>query len=266
MGAVFAIYAALPLVALSALPVHRDASGHYSTLLGTSEAHGGYAGDPVLGIVKHLHLGALQSAGEVYVGLLATTILFIATNAGIIGASRLVYSMGLHRQVPDRLSRLHPRFSTPWVGILLFGGIACLTIIPGKAEFLGNMYAFGAMLSFSMAHLSVIRLRVKDPGRARPYRGPGTIRAGRLELPAFAVFGLLGTGLAFVVVTILHLAVAVAGVIWLSLGIALYVSYRRQHGLDLSSTARAERPERPPEFAAIEYRTATAALTRSTST
>src|SRR5205807_1352177 len=91
----------------------RDAGGHYSTLLGTSESHGGFAGDPVLGIVKHLHLGPLQGAGELYVGLLAATILFIATNAGIIGASRLVYSMGLHRQVPDRLSRLHPRYSTP---------------------------------------------------------------------------------------------------------------------------------------------------------
>src|SRR5438128_3320928 len=254
--AVFAIYAALPLVALSALPVHHLAGGHYATLLGTSEAHGGFAGDPVLGIVKHLHLGALQAGGEIYVGLLAATILFIATNAGIIGASRLVYSMGLHRQVPDRLSRLHPRFSTPWVGILVFGGIACLTIIPGKAEFLGNMYAFGAMLSFSMAHLSVIRLRVKDPGRPRPYRGPGTIRAAGPELPAFAVLGLLGTGLAFVVVTILHLSVTVAGVAWLALGIALYVSYRRQHGLDLSSTTRAERPERPPEFAEFDYRTA----------
>src|SRR5256885_4847300 len=72
--AVFAIYAALPLVALSALPVERDASGHYSTLLGTSEAHGGFAGDPVLGIVKHLHLGPLQGAGGIYVGLLAATI------------------------------------------------------------------------------------------------------------------------------------------------------------------------------------------------
>ena len=132
--AVFAIYAALPMVALSALPVHRLPDGHYTTLLGTSEAHGGFAGDPVLGIVKHLHLGPLQSAGEIYVGLLAATILFIAANAGIIGVSRLVYSMGLHRQVPDRLSRLHPRFSTPWIGILLFGGVACLTIIPGQGR------------------------------------------------------------------------------------------------------------------------------------
>jgi APA family basic amino acid/polyamine antiporter len=254
--AVFAIYAALPMVALSALPVHRLADGHYATLLGTSEAHGGFAGDPVLGIVKHLHLGPLQGVGEIYVGLLAATILFIAANAGIIGASRLVYSMGLHRQVPDRLSRLHPRFSTPWMGILLFGGVACATMIPGKAEFLGNMYAFGAMLSFTMAHLSVIRLRVKQPDRPRPYRGPGTVRIAGRELPLFALLGVLGTGLAFVTVTILHADVAAAGVAWLALGMGLYLVYRRQQGLDLRTTTRAPRHERPPHFEELEYRTA----------
>jgi APA family basic amino acid/polyamine antiporter len=254
--AVFAIYAALPMVALSALPVHRQPDGHYSTLLGTSEAHGGFAGDPVLGIVKHLHLGPLQAAGEVYVGLLAATILLIATNAGIIGASRLIYSMGLHRQVPDRLSRLHPRFSTPWIGILLFGAVACLTIIPGKAEFLGNMYAFGAMLSFTIAHLSVIRLRVKEPDRPRPYRGPGTLRVAGRELPLFALLGILGTGLAFVTVTLLHLDVAVAGVLWLVLGMLVYVLYRRRHGLDLRTTTRAPRHERPTDFEELEYKTA----------
>jgi len=254
--AVFAIYAALPMVALSALPVHKLANGSYSSLLGTDEAHGGFAGDPVLGIVKHLHLGALQSIGEIYVGLLAATILFIATNAGIIGASRLVYSMGLHRQVPDRLSRLHPRFSTPWIGILAFGAIACLTIIPGQAEFLGNMYAFGAMLSFTIAHLSVIRLRIKEPEKERPYRGPGTIHIAGRPLPVFALLGVLGTGLAFVTVTVLHLAVAGAGVFWLAFGMVLYVVFRRQQGLDLRTTAKAARPEHPPDFEEFDYGTA----------
>jgi APA family basic amino acid/polyamine antiporter len=256
VAAVFAIYAALPMVALSALPVHKLANGHYTTLLGTDEAHGGFAGDPVLGIVKHLHLGALQSAGEIYVGILAATILFIAANAGIIGASRLVYSMGLHRQVPDRLSRLHPRFSTPWIGILLFGAIACLTIIPGQAEFLGNMYAFGAMLSFTIAHVSVIRLRLKEPDRPRPYRGPGILSVAGRKLPLFAVLGGIGTGLAFVVVTILHLAVAGAGVFWLALGMVVYVVFRRRQGLDLRTTRKAPRPERPAQFAEFDYRTA----------
>ena len=254
--AVFAIYAALPMVALSALPVFKQANGQYATLLGTSEAQGGFSGDPVLGIVKHLNLGPLQAAGEIYVGLLAATILFIAANAGIIGVSRLVYSMGLHRQLPDRLARLHPRYSTPWIGILLFGGIACLTIIPGEAVFLGNIYAFGAMLSFSIAHLSVIRLRITQPEHERPYRGPGTLRVAGLELPLFALVGLFGTGLAFVTVTFLHLDVAVAGIVWLSLGIAVYIVYRRQQGLDLRTTSKIARPERPPDFEELAYRTA----------
>src|SRR4051794_13666005 len=191
--AVFAIYAALPAVALSALPV-TCSHGTCTTLLGEPESKGGFAADPVLGIVKHLHLGPLQHAGEIYVGLLAATILFIATNAGIIGVSRLVYSMGLHRQLPDRLRRLHPQFRTPWIGIILFGLIACVTLVPGQAEFLGNLYAFGAMLSFTIAHLAVIRLRSKEPLKRRPYRGPGVLRVGGWDLPLFAVFGGLGTG------------------------------------------------------------------------
>ncbi|HST56734.1 MAG TPA: amino acid permease [Solirubrobacteraceae bacterium] len=254
--AVFAIYAALPIVALSALPVTKQPDGSFRTLLGTSEAQGGFAGDPVLGIVKHLHLGALQAAGEIYVGVLAATILFIAANAGILGVSRLVYSMGLHRQMPNKLGELHPRFRTPWIGILLFGAIACLTIIPGKAAFLGNMYAFGAMLSFTIAHLSVIRLRVKEPDRVRPYRGPGVVRVAGRELPLFALLGILGTGLAFVTVTILHLDVAAAGVAWLALGIGVYVVYRRQQGLDLRTTTRIQGSERPPDFEELGYRTA----------
>jgi APA family basic amino acid/polyamine antiporter len=240
--AVFAIYAALPIVALSALPVHRAPDGHYVTLLGVDQAHGGFAGDPVLGIVEHLHLGAFQAAGELYVGLLAATILVIAANAGIIGVSRLVYSMGLHRQVPDQLRQLHPRFSTPWIGILVFGAIACVTLVPGKAVFLGYLYAFGAMLSFTIAHLAVIKLRLKEPDQARPYRGPGTLRVAGRELPLFALLGGLGTGLAFVAVTVLHTAVALTGLGWLTLGIAVYVVYRRRQGLDLVTTTRVQTP------------------------
>src|SRR6185436_2940724 len=101
---------------------------------------GGFAGDPVLGVVKHMNLGFLQQPAEIYVGLLAATILVIASNAGIIGVSRLVYSMGIHRQVPDRMRRLHPRHGTPYIGIIIFGAIACVAVIPGQAAFLGNMY------------------------------------------------------------------------------------------------------------------------------
>jgi APA family basic amino acid/polyamine antiporter len=240
--AVFAIYALLPMVALSALPVTQQPDGSYSTLLGVPEDQGGFAGDPVLGVVKHMNLGFLQQPAEIYVGLLAATILVIATNAGIIGVSRLVYSMGLHRQLPDRLRQLHPHYGTPWIGILLFGGIACLAMIPGQAVFLGNMYAFGAMLSFTIAHISVIRLRKKYPDFKRPWTGPGNIPFRGYSLPLFAVFGGIGTGLAFVVVTALHVDVALAGIGWLALGCVIYPIYRHRQGLDLTSTVKVAIP------------------------
>jgi APA family basic amino acid/polyamine antiporter len=238
--AVFAIYATLPAVALSALPVKCDAHGKCQTLLGLSEDKGGYAGDPILGVVKQIHLGPLQGAGEVYVGILAATILFIATNAGIIGVSRLVYSMGLHRQLPDRLRELHPKYRTPWIGIIIFGAIACLALIPGQATFLGNMYAFGAMLSFTIAHVSVARLRNVAPDKERPYKGPGVIHIRGAEIPVFALLGGIGTFLAFVTVTLLHLAVAAAGTGWLALGVVVYIVFRRSQGLDLTTTVKAK--------------------------
>jgi APA family basic amino acid/polyamine antiporter len=241
--AVFAIYFTLPAVALSALPVTSDGHGGYQTKLGLPEEDGGYAGDPILGVVKSIDLGPLQHVGEIYVGLLAATILFLATNAGLIGVSRLVYSMGIHRQMPDALRQLHPKYGTPWIGILLFGGIAILAILPGQEDFLGSVYSFGALLSFTIAHLSVARLRATRPDIERPYRGPGNVRIGTYDAPLFAIVGGTFTAVAFVVITILHPTVAAAGVGWLVLGIAIYVWYRNRQELDLTSTHKVAIPQ-----------------------
>ena len=256
--AVFAIYAVLPAVALSALPV-TCVDGKCQTQLGIPSEQGGFAGDPVLGVVKHLSLGALQGPAEIYVGILAATILFIATNAGIIGVSRLVYSMGLHRQVPDRLRELHPKYRTPWIGILVFGAIACVAVIPGQADFLGNLYAFGAMLSFTIAHAAVIRLRTSRPDVNRPYKGPGNLRVFGYDLPMFAVVGGIGTLFAFVTVTALHVDVALAGVGWLLTGVLVFVVFRKSQGLDLTTTvtAHVETPVLPFE---AEYESVLVAL------
>jgi APA family basic amino acid/polyamine antiporter len=258
--AVYAIYFTLPAVALSALPVAFDpATGEHRTLLGVPEEEGGYAGDPILGGVKQLDLGFFQQPGELYVGLLAATILLIATNAGIIGVSRLVYSMGIHRQVPDRLRQLHPRYNTPWIGILVFGAIACITLLPGQAAFLANMYAFGAMLSFTIAHAAVIRMRMTEPERERPYRGPGTLRIAGRTLPAFAMFGGVATALSFVVVMATYPVVALSGTTWLALGIAIYALYRRHHGLNLVTIAKIVVPQ-PVTSTEAEYESVLIAL------
>jgi basic amino acid/polyamine antiporter, APA family len=241
--AVFAIYFTLPAVALSALPVTQNANGEYQTLLGLPEDEGGYAGDPILGVVKRMDLGPFQNIGELYVGLLAATILFLATNAGIIGVSRLVYSMGIHRQMPDALRRLHPRFRTPWIGILVFSTFAILVTLPGQEVFLGAIYSFGALLSFTMAHASVFRLRFTQPDFPRSYRGPGNVTIRGHDIPLFAAVGGSFTAIAFVVIVVLNVAVAAAGVVWLIFGIGIYVAFRRRHGLDVVSTVKVAIPQ-----------------------
>jgi APA family basic amino acid/polyamine antiporter len=241
--AVFAIYFTLPAVALSALPVTQTASGEYQTQLGLTEEQGGYRGDPILGVVKQMDLGPFQNVGEIYVGLLAATILFLATNAGIIGVSRLVYSMGIHRQMPDSLRRLHPRFRTPWIGILVFSGAAIILMLPGQEVLLGQVYSFGALLSFTMAHAAVARLRANRPDVPRPYRGPGNLKIGNYDAPLFALVGGSFTAIAFVVIVALNLKVAAIGTAWLIAGILVYIVYRRRQGLDLLSTHKVAIPQ-----------------------
>ena len=166
--AVLGLYALLPLIALSAMPVHQ-VGGHYSTDLGTK-----FAGDPVLGIVENLGLsGGLTNVLRYYVGVLAAVILLIATNAGLIGVSRLTFSMGHYRQLPERLRQVHPKYRTPYVAILVFSGIAIITLIPGETKLLATLYSFGAMLSFTIAHISVIRLRQRFPDRSASGNHPG---------------------------------------------------------------------------------------------
>jgi APA family basic amino acid/polyamine antiporter len=245
--AVFAIYAFLPSVALSAMPV-RDGE----TLLALPKEDGGYADDPILGVVANMDLGALQGAAEIYVGILAATILFIATNAGMIGVSRLTYSMGQYRQLPEGLRALHPKFRTPYVAIIVFGLVACITILPGQADFLGTIYAFGAMLSFTIAHMAVVALRINQPDKERPYRGPGTLRFRGRDLPLFAIVGGLGTGIAWVVVTVLNVETLIAGAIWLTIGIGTYVIFRRRQGLSLTETHKVVLPKPVVEHE-VEY-------------
>jgi basic amino acid/polyamine antiporter, APA family len=247
VAAVMVVSLTLPAVALSAMPVENG-----TTPLAQGPEEGGYADNPVLGVVRNLGLGGFEPVAEVYVGLLAATILLVATNAGLIGLSRLSYSMGQYRQLPELLRRLHPRFRTPYVAIVVFAFLACLTMLPGQAEFLGTVYAFGAMLAFTMAHASVIALRIKEPDAERPYKGRGNVRIRGVELPLYSLLGGAGTGIAFVVVTALNVETLVTGVAWLTLGMTIYVVYRRRQGLALTETHKVVLPKPAVEHE-VEY-------------
>jgi APA family basic amino acid/polyamine antiporter len=246
--AVLGIFAGISVISIVALPVTHHA-GHYSTALGTT-----YENDPVLGIVSALPLGhGLAVALRYYVGVLAATILVIATNAGLIGISRLSWSLAQHRQLPSIFARVHRRYRTPWFTIVVFSVLAALLLIPGQTDFLGNLYSFGAMLSFTTAHLAVIALRYKEPDHHRPYRMPWNVRFRGGLLPLSAVLGGIGTFAAWLSVVALHVEARTVGVAWMVVGMAGYFVYRRRLGLDPRESTRIDRRAAPAGFQELAY-------------
>jgi basic amino acid/polyamine antiporter, APA family len=247
--AVLGLYLLIPIVALSAMPVTQDAAGHYATELGST-----FADDPILGIVENLGLaGTPTEILRYYVGVLAAVILLIATNAGLIGVSRLTYSMGQHRQLPEGLRQVHPKYRTPYIAILIFAAVAILTLLPGQTDFLATMYSFGAMLSFTIAHVAVIQLRRVKAEVERSWKPPLNFRAFGVDVPVSAVLGGLGTFIAWLVVMALNPRTLVVGLGWMALGIAVYVLYRRNQGLPLTETVKVVVPE-PLGVEEVEYR------------
>jgi APA family basic amino acid/polyamine antiporter len=262
--AVLAVYAGISVVALSALPVIHHGVGYSPELKQTFTSPGYatalghyYENDPVLGVISALGLhGTVQKIAQYYVGFLAATILFIATNAGMIGISRLSWSLSEHRQLPRIFSSLHPRYRTPWFTLMFFSGLACLLILYGNTEVLGNLYSFGAMLSFTIAHASIVKLRVKEPDRERPYSAPWGVRIRGAVIPMSAVIGGIGTFGAWLAVTFLHSEARVVGIPWMVLGMIAYFLYRKHLKLSPWLSYRLPRPERPEDFRELEYRTA----------
>ncbi len=246
VAAVLLLYLLIPMIALSAMPVVNE-GGKYVTELTTT-----YRENPILGIVDNMPIGSFGNYLRVYVGMLAAIILTIATNAGLIGVSRLTYSMGQYRQVPKALRSIHPKFRTPYIALLVFGGIAVLALLPGKATFLATMYAFGAMLSFTIAHAAVIALRIRKPEVSRAWRSPVNISIKGKLIPVTAVIGGLGTLGAWVVVMALNLETLLFGMLWMALGLALYSAFRWRSGIPLRLTTKIKVPKPVVEHE-VEY-------------
>jgi len=218
-------------------PVFTQGGQEYTKLFGTPLGSN-FIEDPVQGVVRFIpdSLAWLRGILGVWVGVLAATILIIATNAGLIGVSRLAYSLGQHRQVPPILGRVHPKRLTPYVSIIVFGVVACIIILPGSTALLADLYAFGAMISFTAAHVSVVVLRFKEPDLRRPFRTPLSIPIRGKSLPVLSVIGGLGTFTVWCVVVATHAEGRLVGLTWMAVGLAVYVVYRKAKGYSLTKT------------------------------
>ncbi len=134
-----------------------DASERASATMATADAATSVWGYPFAG--QLLVLGGI--AGIV-----------TSWNAFIVGGSRVLYALGEAGQVPRVFARLHPRWKTPYVGILVIGGLSMLAPLCGRTVlvWLINTSSFGVMLAFLFVSISFVVLRRKEPDMPRPFR------------------------------------------------------------------------------------------------
>jgi basic amino acid/polyamine antiporter, APA family len=211
------LYVGIALVAMTALPVSD----------GKTELSTRYLDAPMIGVVKQVHPHWLERTLTYFVAAMAAVTLVAAANSAMLGLSRLAYSLSTNRQIPSGLGRLHPQRGTPYVLIILAGVLSAALVVPEDLDFLVGIYAFGALLAFTIAHLSICRLRYSEPERDRPYRIPLSVsfRGGQLPLPA--VFGGLVTAAGLVAVVVVHEPARFVGLGWMAIGLVMYVVYRR---------------------------------------
>ena len=189
--------------------------------------------DPV-GQIVYIRLAEVMGAFLPFlVALLASTILLIAANSGLMGISRLAFSLGHHRLVPPVLGRVHHRFHTPYVSIAIFSGVAILILLPAffRADFfsqLGSLYAFGSLFSFALAHAAILMLRIRKPETPRPFKLRANIRFGNCELPITAILGLLSTFAVWIILVIVQPYSRWLGFAWMLAGLVLYSIYRHR--------------------------------------
>ena len=211
--AVLVIFAGISLISLSAMPLEELATV--------------WSRDPVAGIAYYIPIDFIKLVLKPLIAVLAGTILLIATNAGLIGISRLAFSQGAHGLVPSAFSRVHPRFKTPYVSIIIFSLIAIALMIPGffGSDVFANMgalYAIGSLLAFMFAHAAIIGLRINKPDIPRPFRLKGNINIKGYDIPITAVIGLLATMAIWIILLIVEPYSRWVGLGWMLLGIIIY--------------------------------------------
>ncbi len=234
------IYVGIALVGVGALPVH---DGH--TALGTEHIKA-----PVIGVVDAFRPKWVADVLKYVVAIAGAAALVSAAGASMLGVSRVGYSLATNRQIPSVLGRLHPRWGTPFVIIAVAAVGAAALVLPSNLELLVGIYAFGAMLAFTIAHVSVIALRFREPDRDRPYKVPLSITVRGAWVPLPAVLGALLSAAGWVTVLVFHPGARYVGIGWLLGGVALYVVYRKSEGKPLLK--RVTIPERALRHETLE--------------
>ena len=226
IGLVVLVTVLIGAIGLSAYPVSNG-----ETALGEE-----WLEAPLVGIAAAFDgsLPALVVDGlQVVVGISGVLILAGAATTSFSGITRLTYSLAEHGSLPREFARLERRTVVSREAVAIAAalaiGLIALTELAagGDPAFLASLYSFGVLIAFTAAQLAVVRLRMREPDLARPYRAwPNLLLRGH-RLPVAALVGAPLTAAIFVLAMLTHPGARYAGPVWLLAGLAVFVAVRR---------------------------------------
>jgi basic amino acid/polyamine antiporter, APA family len=105
-----------------------------------------------------------------------------------LGQARILLAMARDRFLPPVFARVHPRFGTPHVSTILTGVLVGLVGAVASIDEMVDLTNVGTLFAFVLVSIGVVILRVRDPGRRRPFRVP----FGPILVPALGGLSCLG--------------------------------------------------------------------------
>ena len=170
---------------------------------------------------------------ELVVGISGVLILAGAATTSFSGITRLTHSLAEHGSLPREFARLERRAVVSSEAIAIAAALAIGLIVvtelaaDGDPAFLASLYSFGVLIAFTAAQLAVVRLRMRAPELARPFRARPNVSVAGHSLPVAAVIGAPLTAAIWVLALVTHPGARYAGPVWLALGLVVFVTVRR---------------------------------------
>jgi basic amino acid/polyamine antiporter, APA family len=176
----------------------------------------------------------------IWVGVMGTLVCYISTNTGVIGVSRVTFSMSRLGLMPKAFSKISFRFRTPYVTLIIFSTIACLLLLAGVSlpnysilPLIASVYNFGALIAYIYVNAAAIVLRFKDPGR-EGWRMPLniTIHRGGKAYPVSIIpfLGIISTVIIWSILVGFNPDGRNFGAAWFAIGITGFLIYQKYKG------------------------------------
>jgi len=156
------------------------------------------------------------AAGLVSAGAVAgiTSVLLVM----LMSQPRIFFSMSRDRLLPEGVSKVHPRFRTPYITTIITGAVVAIVAGLTPINVLGEMTSIGTLFAFVIVCAAVLILRSKRPDARRPFK-----------VPFGPVFPILGVVSCLYLMVNLTVMTWVRFLVWLDLGMIIYWFYGRTH-------------------------------------